>query len=213
MTRLNLPHFLFINGPAGSGKSTLAEMICSSNPFAFRESFAEPIREMIYSVFFPSDVVNRPVDLRSGPVKSTNLGVLAKLWSPMTNGDSVAPATTVRDAMIVFSEKFMKPNFGQDIFGRLLYSRCCEQTMFYQHFIIDDSGFPLEASYVISRVGASSCHLVRLHRRGHSFSGDSRNYISLPGVQTLDLHNDGTPAEMLDMLALELNGKADLSAL
>lgn len=208
--RLNLPHFLFINGPAGSGKATLAEMICQSNPEAFRESFAEPIREMIYAVFFPSDVVTRPVDLRSGPVKATSLRQLAHL----NDSETVeTPLVSVREAMIDFSEKFMKPNFGQDIFGRLLYSRCVEQTMFYQHFIIDDSGFSPEAQYVISKVGQDSCQLVRLHRNGCDFSSDSRGHISLPGVQTLDLHNDGTPSEMMDMLALELNGKADLSAL
>lgn len=207
--RLNLPHFLFINGPPGSGKSTLAELICQSNPEAFRESFAEPIREMIYSVFFPSDVVNRPVDLRSGPVKSSPLADLAKLDPDKTNGDG----TTVRQVMIGFSEGYMKPTFGQDIFGKLLYNRCVEQTMFYQNFIIDDSGFAPEVSYVISKVAPENCHLVRLHRSGCDYSGDSRGYISLPGVQSLDLHNDGTPSEMMDMLALELNGKADLSAL
>lgn len=209
MTRLSLPHFLFINGPSGSGKSTLAELICASHPEAFRESFAEPIREMIYAVFFPSDVVNRPIDLRSGPIKSSSLIKLAKLES---DEKCFSSEVTVRAAMINFSENYMKRHFGNGIFGQLLFSRCVEQTAFYQNFIIDDSGFKEEAEYVISKVGADSCHLIRLHRCGCDFASDSRGYISLPGVQTLDLHNDGTPSEMLDLLALELN-EAKLSSL
>ena len=197
--KLALPHFLFINGPPGSGKSTLASLLTESNPDTFRESFAEPIREMIYSVFFPSDIVTRPIDLRSSPVKSANLLSLAKM------GESFrSPSPSVREVMIAFSETFMKPTFGEDIFGRLLFKRCEEHRAFYSHFIIDDCGFTSEASYVISRVGPDACHLIRLHRAGTSYSNDSRGYVSLPGVQTLDLNNDGTPQEMIDMLEMEL---------
>lgn len=201
--RLNLPHFLFINGPPGSGKSTLAEMICSENPSTARESFAEPIREMIYSVFFPSEILDRSVDLRAGPVKGASLMKLAKLVN-LEEVTVLGDTITVRQTMIDFSEIYMKKLFGNEIFGRLLFNRCVEQTAFYQHFVIDDSGFVEEASYVISRVGTSACHLIRLHRRGCSFSGDSRGYIHLPGVQTFDLHNDGSPEEMISLLQLEL---------
>lgn len=200
--RLNLPHFLFINGPPGSGKSTLAEAIIRENPLAFRESFAEPIREMLYTTFFPSDIINRPIDLRSGPIKEMSLIKLAKLNAPdeAFEGDSVS----VRAAMIEWSEGYMKKLFGPSIFGRLLLSRCVEQSAFYEHFIIDDSGFFDEAQYVVSRVGSDSCHLIRLHRLGCSFHGDSRGYISLPKVQTFDLFNNGTSDEMMAALQLEL---------
>lgn len=205
--KLNLPKFIFINGPAGSGKSTLAEQITSLHPECFRESFAEPIRSMIYSVFFPSDgPLEYRYNLREQKIKSSRLATLAGL--DIEAGDN--PST--REVMIEFSESFMKRLFGPDIFGRLLWQRCAEQTHFYESFVVDDSGFVDEAAYVIGRVGKDNCHLVRLHRTGTHYRGDSRGYISLEGVQTLDLHNDGSPELMLQTLAIEL-GTRELKAL
>jgi hypothetical protein len=176
-------------------------MICEQNPSAYRESFAEPIREMIQAVFFPQFIVDFPYDLRDQTVKNLPLLQLARLlWQEPPS------KVSVREAMIAFSETYMKPLFGNDIFGKLCFSRCVEQTAFYQHFVIDDSGFFEEAYHIISRVGADACHLVRLHRQGCDFSKDSRGYIALPGVQTLDLHNNSSPSAMLDILAAELNG-------
>lgn len=199
--RLNLPQFLFLNGPPGSGKSTLAKLICAEQPAAFRESFAEPIREMLWGVFFPEYMLDKPFDLRDGTIKAKRLGELARLYP---EDHSKVPPVTVRDAMIGFSEDYMKSLFGKDIFGRLLWSRACEQTAFYNHFVIDDAGFTDEVAHIVHLAGSDNCHLVRLHRRGCNFSGDSRSYLSLPRVQTLDLHNDGAPDEMLASLQLEL---------
>lgn len=191
--KLNLPKFLFINGPAGSGKSTLAELICRAEPSAWRESFAEPIRQMIWAVFYPNnDPLAPQPNLREQSVKARPIPF-----------PSTTPPFTHREEMIAFSEHYMKTRHGQDIFGKLLMSRCEAQSFWYSHFIIDDSGFQPEALHVISLAGKDNCHLIRLHRRGCDFGGDSRSYISLPGVQTLDLHNDGPPDEMLHMLQLE----------
>jgi hypothetical protein len=197
--KLNLPRFLFINGPPGSGKTTLSRMICETNSEATTESFASPIREMIWSVFFPEHVVSRPFDLKDTEIKKRELVALAKI-EPTDPGSQ----TTVREAMIEFSENYMKKLFGEDIFGRLLWNRCYEETQFYSSFVIDDSGFVPEAAYVVSRADASVCRLIRLHRSGCNYSADSRSYITLPGVQTLDLHNDGAPDEMMQTLQLEL---------
>lgn len=200
---MQLPKFLFINGPAGSGKSTLASLLCSSQPACWRESFAEPIRDMIRTVFFPNDgpLWEQTPDLRDGAVKKRNMLELAGL--ELTDGNALDPL--VRGTMIAFSEDFMKKLFGPQIFGQLLVSRCREQELFYSTFVIDDSGFPQEASYVISQHGASSCALIRLHRDGHSFAGDSRGYISLDGVRSIDLHNNSVPLAMLDQLELEFS--------
>lgn len=203
--KLNLPHFLFLNGPSGSGKSTLADLICASNSGALHESFAEPIRSMIYSVFFPNDgPITYQHNLRDSAIKQAQIGLLAQIYDP--TDPASCPSLTVRQVMIEFGETYMKRLFGQDVFGRLLFSRCVEQTLFYSHFIIDDSGFLEEAQYIISRVGADACHLVRLHRSDCSFAQDSRGYIRLPGVQALDLHNNSSPAAMLDVLHAELGG-------
>lgn len=204
--KLNLPHFLFINGPSGSGKSTLARMICETHSEAFRESFAEPIRSMLRAVFFPDYITEIPYDLKSQDVKKRKLLELCRLEDEAISGGVEGNTPSVREAMIAFSENYMKPLFGSEIFGRLCFARCCEQTQFYSSFIIDDSGFADEAQYIVRRVGADNCHLIRLRRSGCNFSGDSRGYISLPAVQTDDLHNDGAPDEMISRLHLILGG-------
>lgn len=197
---MQLPKFIFINGPAGSGKSTLATMLCEANTKVWRESFAEPIREMLYAVFFPNEgVIERTIDFRDGTIKKRNLLQFAGL---KVNHVCVDPL--VRQAMIDFSERYMKPNFGQDIFGQLLLARCQEQETWYDHFVIDDSGFAPEAQVVIAAAGAEHCLLIRLHRDGCDFVGDSRGYIDL-AVRTLDIHNNAEPAAMLDTLQANLS--------
>lgn len=192
---LNLPKFLFLNGPPGSGKSTLATLICDSHPQCWRESFAEPIRQMMYAVFWPGDgPIHFQLDLRDGEVKKQKM--------PVDRGDE--DTLTIRQAMISFSEDWMKPKFGSSVFGKLCYLRCKEQEDFYSSFVIDDSGFQAEAQAILHEVGAADCHLIRLHRECCSFDGDSRSYLSLPGVQTLDLSNNGAPDEMMSTLQLEL---------
>lgn len=197
---LNLPQFVFINGPAGSGKSTLAHLMSESAPGCWRDAFAEPIREMVRTVFFPEEgPISYEHDLKDGEVKRRNMLQLAKLTLNFEGEDPL-----VRQTMIDFSEKFMKPRFGLDIFGQLLWKRCQEQSLFYKTFIIDDLGFIPEASYVADQVGKSSCIILRLHRAGCDFSGDSRSYIEIPGIRVINLYNDGAPMEMIDNLELEL---------
>lgn len=201
---LNLPRFVFINGPSGSGKSTLAKAIIDSVPACWPDAFAEPIREMIRAVFFPEDgPIYFEHDLKDGNVKKQELYRLAGLISPKEADPKLYPIT-VRQAMIDFSEGYMKTNFGIDVFGRLLWKRCMEQDLWYSHFIIDDSGFVPEASYVISQSSPADCLLIRLHRTGCSFTGDSRSHITLDSVRTIDLHNDGAASEMMAALELEL---------
>src|SRR4051812_44268678 len=179
---LNLPKFTFINGPAGSGKSTLARLICEADKSVWRDGFAEPIREAIYVVFFPEEgPIHYDLDLKDQKVKG----------SPFPFREDF----TFRDTMISFSEDWMKPYFGRDIFGRLAFKRCLEQEMFYDKFVLDDSGFKEEAEYITNLASPSSCLLIRLHREGHNFTGDSRSYIILDGVPTINLQNDRAPED------------------
>lgn len=193
MPLLSLPRFTFINGPPGSGKSTLAKLICDHDQTVWRESFAEPIRSMIYSVFFPEEgPIHFETDLRDGEVKKSQF--------PFYEGGS----RTFRDAMISFSEEWMKPQFGEAVFGRLAFKRCTEQEMFYDRFVFDDCGFRPEVEFIVSMAGAENCRLIRLDRTGCSFAGDSRGYIELPGVKTTHMINDGSTEQLLSQLRLEV---------
>lgn len=102
---------------------------------------------------------------------------------------------TPRQAYIAVSEGAVKPAFGLDFFGKVLAARLgglrgCRLA------VVTDSGFEGEAVPVIEAFGAANTLLIRLHRRGHTFAGDSRAYLTLPGVATRDVTNDGAERDM-----------------
>ena len=68
-------------------------------------------------------------------------------------------------------------------------------------FTLTDSGFVPEAVPIVKMFDAENCTLIRVHRKGCDFSGDSRSYIDL-GVKTIDVENPGDTIAGLQ-LALE----------
>jgi hypothetical protein len=155
---------------------------------------------MIYGVFHPEDgPINYNLNLKSLEVKRSFFP-----WSE-PNSD-----TTYRDIMISFSESWMKPNFGPDIFGRLAFSRCVEQEQYFSHFLFDDNGFAPEAEHIIKMAGPSNCLLIHVVRGDRNFDEerDSRSFISLP-CRTLQLSNDSDPEDMIPILRAALAPEQD----
>lgn len=106
-----------------------------------------------------------------------------------------------REALIYTSEKYIKPLFGDGYFGKTLAKRieASKERMFY----IPDSGFIGELKELIA--AGYEVVVVRLHRDGCTFAGDSRNFLDKAtldklGVRHTDLYNDGT----LDDLELKV---------
>jgi hypothetical protein len=96
---------------------------------------------------------------------------------------------SVREAMIYVSEVICKPRFGEDFFG---VSRAAKLKEGF--FYIDDScGFVEELPPLIDRVGQENILLIRIHRDGCTFEGDSRQMIP-DGViaNTFDVYNNGS---------------------
>jgi hypothetical protein len=82
-----------------------------------------------------------------------------------------------REVQISLSEEWMKPNFGEDIFGRIAMKRL-GRTLDKIHFVVSDVGFPHEVVPIIR--GLASKHEIRLlkiSRPGCDFSKDSRDWI------------------------------------
>lgn len=113
--------------------------------------------------------------------------------------------------LIWLSEECIKPKFGKDFFGRRLaeailrrfnsdvqtvLSFCpdadLEDTYANQLYVCSDSGFRDEALPLVKLFGAENVLLVKLHREGCAFTGDSRGYIDLSdvGVKTLNFYNN-----------------------
>src|SRR5258708_38765641 len=101
---------------------------------------------MLYCVFFANqDAFSPEIDFRKAEVKQQKMPFSA---------ENITTLVTIRDEMIAFSEEYMKRRYGPRIFGKLLFSRCEEQSLFYDKFVIDDNGFAPEAEYILDQVGA-----------------------------------------------------------
>lgn len=158
---------LYLNGPPRSGKDTLAGILKGKYEGTIVYPFARELKERVnraYELDLPwdhfEDRKDEPADEFYG--------------------------RTPRSVWIQFSEHFMKPLHGRDIFARLWIEAVEYLTDFddpEELIIIPDSGFPGEVDYVARTINQEhpghAQHLVRMVREGCSFKGDSRSYLYL----------------------------------
>lgn len=100
---------------------------------------------------------------------------------------------TPREVWIAFSEKFMKPLFGKDIFGKYLALDLLPHVHTTDIAIVADSGFKEEAKIIIELIGHKNIFHIKLSRDGCDFNKDSRGYIDLSdlNVKSTKIHNQG----------------------
>lgn len=116
---------------------------------------------------------------------------------PLLNGKSY------RQWQIDFSEKFMKPLYGDDIFGRLFVNAVHDKTN-SSVYLVPDCGFEVEPETVVTLLPKARVFLIRIYRRGCDFSLDSRSYIEAPSIpyeNVYNIHNNGDLAHYHDTLA------------
>lgn len=80
-----------------------------------------------------------------------------------------------RDFFIWISEDVVKPLFGKQHFGKLASESLQEKK---STAIFSDGGFPDEVRRLVE--DGFKVKLVRLHRKGFTFAGDSRDHIYIP---------------------------------
>jgi hypothetical protein len=169
---------ILLNGPPRAGKDTAANVICAEWPLHARKlGFSAHLKRATHAAY---GMPAAPID-QFEPVKD----------EPREEFFGLTP----RQAYIAHSEDYMKPLHGKRIFGRLWLRAA--QKVHEPIVVVPDSGFYDEAMVAIDELGARNVLLLRIHAegRGESFAGDSRSYISLPNVATIDIHNDGTEAK------------------
>lgn len=174
------PFVVFINGPPGSGKDTLAQHLRAKLRGLQVVKFAGHLKRATHFAHCLFDVADDPGAFEASKDR------------PLPEFFGVPP----RLAYIAFSERYMKPLHGKDVFGRILVremDQLARRILGLTGFAISDSGFAEEAQPVIARFGAANCLLIRVHAeaRGCTFEGDSRAYIELPNVVSHDLENNG----------------------
>lgn len=165
---------ILLNGPPRSGKDTGADYLANSRP-AVAFKFSGPIKAAIKAAFDLSDEQ------------------VTYLESIKNEPDKLLFGRSYREVQISFSENWMKPLFGDQVFGHLAARKTAKQQA--RLFVCSDSGFASEAEPVLDTIGRQNTLLIRIYRPGKTFAGDSRSYICLDGVETIDIHNDGTLGE------------------
>lgn len=111
---------------------------------------------------------------------------------------------SIRHAMIYISEIIMKPRMGTDFFGWARLQTVCSEP--YGLFVDSSCGFAEELPPIINKMGQENILLLRIHRDGCTFDGDSRNYIK-DGVitNTVDICNNGTLQEYFEKVKIEVD--------
>lgn len=179
-------NIILFNGPPGCGKDTAAFSI-----FERRYDFLGTIK----------------FDRMSMPNKKAFYGAFGGVLDPFGNNLHWEPkkeepshlldGKSYRQWQIDFSEKFMKPLYGKDIFGRLLVHR-------HQHraedpnytVLVPDCGFQIELEKLRADLPFSRILLVKVYRDGCDFSKDSRGYLNRVEQVTLrEVWNNGTKQE------------------
>src|SRR6478609_8002249 len=149
MPTLNKKVVLF-NGPPGAGKDTMVSELVPYLNFQHMK-FAAPIKRMAAGLLdMSSGVLERSKDLQNKLLNNT----------------------TLREMLIGLSEEFLKPRYGEDIFGRLAVEEAQQSS--YSLLLFSDCGFTPEVQHVIRAVGHRNCLLIRLHRAGKTYDNDSR---------------------------------------
>lgn len=99
-----------------------------------------------------------------------------------------------RQALIKVSEEVIKPNYGKDYFGKALATQIEKSE---RDFIeVSDGGFIEEIAPIYDIINPSDLMIVRIHRPGCNYAGDSRSYLKdedlHPDTHVFDLYNDGS---------------------
>lgn len=170
---------ILFNGPARSGKDTAADyLVQSKGAYAFK--FSGPIKSAIKATFdLHPDEVDYVESIKDEPT-------------------IIFEGMSYRDAQISFSEDWLKPTFGQEVFGRLAARRLRNniiQDPAQRLYVCSDSGFASEVEPLLEVFKPENVLLVRVYRDGKTFDGDSRSYIELPEVTAISLTNNGTVAQ------------------
>ncbi len=209
--QLNNARAVLFNGPATCGKGYAVEHLKKQLEGVKVRSCKDQLHRLTHTFFnIPEDQYfyiynNRKLKEKKLPHFTVNLEPDWRELLAGTHGidvDLTAHQTgklllSCREAMIYVSEVLTKPRLGVDYFGKVRASMVQEGEV-----MVDDSSAAFvvngnlqcdEVPTLLSRLGGSNVLLLRIHRNGLDFTGDSRRYIPDGVVKTtVDIYNNGT---------------------
>ena len=181
---------IIFNGPPGSGKDMFGQALyqykfsVSKDTEVFKQSFKESLIEIALSI---------------ANVNRTTWNV----WYTQKElpRDELF-GLSCRQFLIKVSEEAVKPCFGDTFFGEALAKK-----LLFGTNIITDGGFKSELEPIIKEVGVENILVIRMHREGHTFEGDSRGFIKdewFKGLKCVDIDSID-PELTLTRILVEVN--------
>lgn len=176
---------LLLNGPKRSGKDTTANFLAARVEGGVRIGIADHLKRVSHIMAFG------PAGYAMDP---NHFDAVKEIPHPAFAGMSP------RQFYIHVSERVLKPLYGEDYFGnRFVDAVEAARAEGAKVVFVPDSGFREEAEPVVRKYGVENVRLVRVHREGCTYEGDSRKYIALAdlGVWETDAQNvTGAPEVM-----------------
>jgi hypothetical protein len=166
--------FVLLNGPPHCGKDTAVQHLAPYITFQHLK-FAAPIKRMVSALL--GCTASTLEEIKDTPNR------MLRFENHATSRDD-----TPRELLIALSEQLLKKRYGNSYFGNVLWSEAALSSS--KLFLVSDCGFSEEVGRLIHSAGAKNCLLIRIHRDGTNFDNDSRSYLNIPSVKTLDIPNN-----------------------
>ncbi len=165
---------IIFNGPPDSGKDFFADLLHKQlNRPSERLQFKDKLFELVLCIY--------GVDKEEFFDHYNNRKLKEQPWDKLRG---LSP----RQAMINVSENIIKPNFDKRYFGEQSLIKM-EKNPYSQFYIFSDGGFEEELEPFIE--AGVEVIVIRLHREGKTYAGDSRRYIENSPVVIVDWENTG----------------------
>lgn len=172
-----------LNGPPRSGKDTATKFM-SQEYGGVEVKFATPLKKAAAAIYLNGDDERFATEFDTAEMKD--------IPSDQFFGK------TPREVQIAISEQFLKLFHDTKVFGQILGNHIEHlKEKGHELFFVSDSGFRDEAQVLADRFGKNSVVLIKIHREGFDYKGDSRSYINLDdiGVKTFNITNPNEEVE------------------
>jgi hypothetical protein len=153
---------IILNGPPGCGKDTLADHLVYGGS-GINNAEKREFKTRLFHI--------------ASAVAGITLGELIRLNSRETKNTKTARlpgGRSPREWLIYVSESMVKPTLGYDFFGQAAAEGLTRSGAVY---VFADGGFKPEIDEIKNAVGGSNLLVLQITRPGHTFAGDSRQYI------------------------------------
>jgi len=174
---------ILLNGPPRSGKDECAKMLYTkklgnpSIPFPHWFRMSQPIKDAVRATWGMTEAEQAAFE-KNKDVPQRAFG-----------------GKSYRQVQISFSEDWMKPQFGPRIFGEI--AKITIRRSIADVFVCSDCGFEEEVEALFDVFDKKDILIVKLHRPGFTFEGDSRRYIRIAGIREVHVQNDSTLSHLL----------------